>query len=485
MTSWVQGLSDRARLAFLVLAPILAVFILLIALPPDGSERAAWAQFIGRFHPLAVHLPIGLILLVPILELVGRAPRFSYLRASADFVLGLTTVTAIVAASLGWCLARSGGYSGPIVTQHMWGGLSLSVLCWICWVTRGRFDGGSWHLVYPITLATTILVMTWTGYRGGQLVRGEDHMTEVMPGSMRKLLRISVASTATAPSRADTFYGARIQPIFAGHCFTCHGPDKHKSNLRLDSYGFLMRGSKHGPVIRASNLRGSELFRRVTLSPSDDDFMPKQGKRPLSADEVKLIELWIAAGASDTLSVDAITSAPAPGTAAPEITFDRIDSAAVAKQRANVASIVAQLQKQYPNLLEYESRASADLVVNASLLGERFRDADLAALSPLAAQIAEADFSRTGITDHSAPTIAAMKRLRVLRLIHTKITDVTLRALGGSERLESLSVFGTAVTAASLPIVARLPKLRCLYVGETTIRADASIPDTLKNKVQF
>jgi len=78
-----------------------------------------------------------------------------------------------------------------------------------------------------------------------------------------------------------------------------------------------------------------------------------------------------------------------------------------------------------------------------------------------------------------------MKRLRVLRLIHTKITDVTLRALGGSERLESLSVFGTAVTAASLPIVARLPKLRCLYVGETTIRADASIPDTLKNKVQF
>ena len=59
-----------------------------------------------------------------------------------------------------------------------------------------------------------------------------------------------------------------------------------------------MRGGKHGPVIKAGNVKGSELFRRVTLPPSDDDAMPPQGKRPLSANEIKLIELWIAAGAS-------------------------------------------------------------------------------------------------------------------------------------------------------------------------------------------
>jgi hypothetical protein len=302
---------------------------------------------------------------------------------------------------------------------------------------------------------------------------------------MRKLLRISEVSRVTAASPGSTFYGVRIQPIFAGHCVTCHGRDKHKSNLRLDTYGSLMRGSKHGAVIKAGDLHGSELFRRITLVPTDDDFMPKQGKRPLSADEVKLIELWIVAGASNTLSVDAINTARATRTIAPEVTFEQVDSAAVAQRRAALAPTVARLQKQYPNTLEYESRASAELVLNASLLGSRFRDADLAALAEVADQVVVADFSRTNITDHAAPVIASMKGLRVLRLMHTKITDATVRALIGCGQLESLSVFGTAVTPASLATMAHLPKLRHLYVGETTIRADASIPDVLKGKVLF
>src|SRR5262245_48159490 len=98
-------LSDRTRFALLALAPILLLFILAITFPPDGVERAQWAQFIGRFHLIAVHLPIAFLLLVPLLELAGRKPQFSYLRASAGFVLGLATITAILSASLGWCLA--------------------------------------------------------------------------------------------------------------------------------------------------------------------------------------------------------------------------------------------------------------------------------------------------------------------------------------------------------------------------------------------
>lgn len=485
MTSWVQRLSERDRIGLFTLAPILALLMLLIALPPDGSERAQWVQFIGRFHPLAVHLPIGLIVLVPILELVGRSARFSYLHPSAGFVLGLTTGGTIAAAALGWCLARSGGYSGPLVTQHMWGGLSLSVLCWICWMARGRFEVGRFGLVYPLALTMTIAVMTWTGYRGGQLVRGEDHLTEVMPGGMRQLLGVSVPLRMTAASSAGTFYGARIEPIFAAHCITCHGSTKHKSNLRLDSYGSLIRGGKHGPVVKAKDLRGSDLFRRISLPATDDDFMPKQGKRPLSVDEVKLIELWIAAGASESLAVDAIKNAPAQTTAAAEVTFEKIDAAEVERQRATLAPSVAKLQKQYPNILEYESRDSANFVVNASLLGDRFRDADLEALGAVADRVVEADFSHTGITDHSADVIARMKRLRVLRLVDTKITDVTGRVFGQLDQLESLSLFGTGVTSATLPTVAQLRKLRHLYVGETTIRADGSIPDALKGKVLF
>src|SRR5882762_8424002 len=282
----------------LLAAPILVLLVLLVFLPPDGNERAAWAQFIGRFHPLVVHFPIALILLVPILEVAGLNSRFSYLRASAAFVLGLATMGATMAAILGWCLARSGGYSGTLLTQHMWGGISLAAVCWMCWILRARTGERGLGLIYGGVLAAGVGLVAWTGYRGGQLSLGEDHLTEHMPGRMRQALGLSREDPSLASAGVNTFYGARVEPIFEARCVTCHGPTKHKANLPLDNYRAVMRGGKNGPVVRAGNLQGSDLFRRVTLPPGHDDFMPKEGKRPLAPDQVKLIELWIGTGAS-------------------------------------------------------------------------------------------------------------------------------------------------------------------------------------------
>src|SRR5215470_16569023 len=99
-----KGMLSQFRLGFVMLAPMLVVTLLVAFLPPDGNERADWLQFIGRFHPLVVHFPIALFLLVPILEIAGRRERFAYLRLSVNFVLGLATLGAATAAILGWCL---------------------------------------------------------------------------------------------------------------------------------------------------------------------------------------------------------------------------------------------------------------------------------------------------------------------------------------------------------------------------------------------
>jgi hypothetical protein len=233
-------------------------------------------------------------------------------------------------------------------------------------------------------------------------------------------------------------------------------------------------------------VKGSELFRRVTLSPSDDDAMPPQGKRPLAANEVKLLELWIAAGASPTLPAGAIEGAPTnevPSVA--EVTFPEIDPAAVTQSRAPLARAVGQLKERYPGVLDYESRGSAYLALDASALGPRFGDDDLAALKPLSAQIVTADLSRTAITDRSAALLAAMKHARVLRLTETRITDAGVSSLGGLDQLESLDLYGTAVTPASLKVVESLPKLRHLYAGATKIPSDTSVSDGLKGKLVF
>jgi hypothetical protein len=201
---------------------------------------------------------------------------------------------------------------------------------------------------------------------------------------------------------------------------------------------------------------------------------------------LKIVELWIGAGASGTLPLNAIKYQPAAGSvaAAPiQVSFPVIDPKAVAKARESIATATAQLQEKFPNILDYESRDSANLVLNASLLGLKFRDTDLQAFAPIADHITVADFSRTAIKDRAAPAIAAMKHLRVLRLAQTKITDATVKALNGLDQLQSVNVYGTGVTAAALPLLQRLPKLERFYAGQTAISPRISIPQNLVGKL--
>ena len=72
MVRWAYSFGGRYRSTLLTFSPIFLVFLLAVWFPPDGRERAQWIQFIGRFHPLAVHLPIALMLLVPVLEVAAR-----------------------------------------------------------------------------------------------------------------------------------------------------------------------------------------------------------------------------------------------------------------------------------------------------------------------------------------------------------------------------------------------------------------------------
>lgn len=477
------GMLSRFRLELVMLAPILMVATMAALLPPDGNERAEWMQFIGRFHPLMVHFPIALFLLVPILEIGGRRPRFAYLRLSVRFVLALACLAATTAAILGWCLGRAGGYSGTLITQHMWGGISLAIVCWLCWLLRMHLpESGA---IYTVVLALGAGLVAWTGYRGGQLSLGPNHLTEHMPNRLRTLFGVEDKSEASnSRTGPNTFYGARIQPILNAHCINCHGSNKQKGKLRLDSYRALMRGGKDGPVIKIGDIQTSDLFRRITLPASHDDFMPK-GKQPLTADQRKTIELWIGAGASNTVAVDAIKDAPEASAVSAEVKFQQIDAAAVAKLRSAIAPAVTELQKHFPNILDYDSRGSADLRLNASILGNRFGDRDLEAFAPVAQHIVVADLSRTAVTDHSAAAIAAMKQLRVLRLTGTHLTDATVLRLNSLNQLESLNVYGTPVTPAVLPTIAGLPKLSHFYAGQTGIQPGKSMPDGLVGKVVF
>ena len=472
------------RPRWLGLVPVLVLAALVLLYPPDGQDRSQWMQFAGRFHLLTIHFPIALIYLVPLLELAGRHPRLPHLKASVEFFLVLALLGSLVAAALGWSLGRSGGYSGHLVTQHMWGGVLVAAACWACWMLRARVAHPYGMAVYAAMLAVTVALVSWTGYRGGQMTQGENHLTDAMPAGLRTLFGVK-APPAVEVVDPNTFYGARVVPVLAAHCYSCHGQGSQRGGLRLDSYAGMMHGGKNGRVLVPGNAAGSEIYRRITLPRSDERAMPPSSKPALTSEEIKVLELWIASGASTTMPVSGIHNAPKVDAGPVEITFPSIDTAAAAKARAKEAEAVAELQTRYPNILQYEARDSAALTLNASLMGAKFGDADLGAFKRVADEIVSADFSDTDIGDRSAPTIAAMERLRMLRAMHTRITDATLSQLTGLTKLESLNVLGDKVTASSLKSVEAMPRLRHMYVAGTEIPPSAATEPRWKGKLIF
>ena len=293
----------------LTLAASIALGFLARGYPPDGHAHGSLPQFLGRFHPLVVHLPIGLILLVPVLELAGSWRRRPELRTAAGWVLHLGAATAVLAAYDGWLMAWSGGYSGPLVAGHMRAGMicaecaALAALYREWAASRQRWSGFALY-GYVAFLGFAVGTLCWASHQGGEITHGGAYLTEYMPGRLKSLLGVKEEAkpvrAAAKPKAEQTLYAAKIDPIFQRSCVSCHNPKKEKGDLLMTSYAELMKGGKGGEEIEPWHPQDSELVRRITLPDDDDDHMPNNGKNPLSAAEIKLIEDWIAAGATDT-----------------------------------------------------------------------------------------------------------------------------------------------------------------------------------------
>ncbi len=113
-------------------------------------------------------------------------------------------------------------------------------------------------------------------------------------------LRGVVCSAAIAvgvgAQAAGVDFNGEIAPILIKRCSECHGPDKQKGKLRLDSRSAALQGGESGhPAVAPGHPEQSELIKRV-LSADPDEVMPPKGAR-LTPREVTGLRQWIQDGA--------------------------------------------------------------------------------------------------------------------------------------------------------------------------------------------
>jgi uncharacterized membrane protein/mono/diheme cytochrome c family protein len=303
-----------------------------------------WQRFVGKFHTVVLHFPIGFITLVFILELftIGRANP--PLRRTIGGVLFLGVVSAVVTTALGLYRAQEGGYNEHTLNMHKWFGVGVTAMIFVTLVIEHsamRRWSRSLLWVYRFLLAGCVGALALAGHMGGNLTHGSKYLTEDAPDSVRQYLAkdapdivreilgdMGPDETTSTPDTSGMDDGQRefvekIRPIFQHNCYQCHGPEKQKGKYRLDDAEIAFKGGDSGSVaIKPGSPMQSNLIRVITLMPEDDDVMPPSGKGNLTSDEIIAILRWIErgapfVGAGDAPKPEPVKAEPVPVNAEP------------------------------------------------------------------------------------------------------------------------------------------------------------------------
>ncbi|WP_281613343.1 c-type cytochrome domain-containing protein [Flammeovirga sp. SubArs3] len=253
--------------------------------------------FIGRFHPLFVHLPIGFIFFGIILEIVGKLKIFQPDHKSIELSYIVGAASAIISCLLGYLLAYDNNdYSYEAISFHQWFGIITTVLI------IGMFFLRKYNIqkVYDFSLLVIVFTISITGHYGGNLTHGSTYLTQYVPLKFN-----DTEIVISPPNNANEviMYEHIIQPILQQKCISCHNTEKKKGELSLSNKADILKGGKTKNLIVQGESNHSEIIQRILLPHGDEDIMPPEGKTPLTDKEVELLISWIdiGHGSFDTL----------------------------------------------------------------------------------------------------------------------------------------------------------------------------------------
>lgn len=276
------------------------------------------------------------------------------------------------------------------------------------------------------------------------------------------------ANSAFAAAKVD--FAKDIAPIFEKSCVECHGAEKQKGKLRLDTKEATFKGGENGDAVVAGKPDKSDAYRRVMLPKGHDDIMPPKGD-PLSKAQQDLIKAWIEQGAEWPAGLALKGGAGGPKEA--------VDPAKVAGPKPTAAELkaVTELAKYGVSAREIANGVNWRYA-NFRTAGSKFDSKAFALLKDIA-NLQELNLSAVELKDSDLANIAGLKNLAVLNLSASTVTDAGLAHLKNLGNLASLNLFNTKITDAGVKHLTGLKNLKTLYIFESKI-TDAGAAELAK-----
>jgi len=270
---------------------------LLLAAP----EKSAFKCFLGALHPGVVHFPIALLAVAALLEVLQILRKKKEPAAATAMLTYLAAAAAVPASLFGFMLADSEGAEGRLVDLHQWLGVASTVVALAAAACTCKSKTSSGALIgLRLALIVGSVLVLGTGYVGGELVFGENHLfkcfgkakteTPVAPDPQPSL-------TPASPGDQVDFV-KEIAPIIKNMCFKCHGGEKVKGKFNLSTRKTALAEAESGKAILPRKPTLSKFYTAMTLEKDNEDLMPpiKEKARP-TPEQIERVKKWIEQGA--------------------------------------------------------------------------------------------------------------------------------------------------------------------------------------------
>lgn len=428
----------------------------------------AITEFLGRLHPVLVHLPIGFLLLGLILQWLSFKEKYQAIVPAVRIAYLLGALSAVASCCSGWLLSSGGEYDEATLQLHKWFGITVATVSLV-----GYFFIGYTHILTKKGISVTILVLLFiTGHLGGTLTHGEGFLT-------KGILNHNKDSTHTVRKpipnvQEAVVFSDIIQPVLTDKCGTCHSATKQKGGLRLDAKDWILKGGKDGKVFETGNAEASALYKRIVMDPLEEKHMPPKGKPQLTEAETSLLHWWISSGAGFDKKVKELQQ---PSQIQPALLA--LQSAPVSVKKAAIpdepvekapATVLDNLRNQGVIVLPV-SATSNYLMANYVSLA-KVTDQSVELLKQISKQLVWLKLNYAELNENTWKIIGDCKMLTRLSIEHTNITDAGLKNISNLSNLVYLNLVGTRVSVNGIQQLKILTKLEELYLGQTMLKGN-------------
>lgn len=265
-------------LSLWIINPLLIVAIIF----GQRIETGLLLQWIGKMHPVALHFPIVFGILIAIYFIFFSKHRFKF--EIEKIVLATNALFASVVALLGVFLANQGDYEGEIFNLHKWGGFAIAIFSWLLTYVLNANE-----LLKKLIALIFLVVLIGATHKGAQLTHGINALSFPEAENLNP-------ETSDLVDGSTPIFEVAIAPILNQKCISCHGPDKAKGKLRLDSQEFILAGGRGGDLLKSTSADDALLVRLVHLPIDHENRMPPKGKLQLTEEEKAIILNWVNKG---------------------------------------------------------------------------------------------------------------------------------------------------------------------------------------------